>query len=160
MATRSCSCLENRRDGGAWWAAVYRVTQSRTRLKRLSRSSATWETPYLKLGTYKSRRKRLGRAPQTVVVGQSLSCVQLFATPWTAAHQASLPFTTSQSLLKLVSIESVISSNHLILCQPLLLLPQSFPTSESFPMSRLFTSDGQRIGVSASVSVLPMNIQG
>ena len=52
---------------------------------------------------------------------QSLSCVQLFATPWTAAHQASLSITNSQSLLKLISIESVMSSNHLILCCSLLL---------------------------------------
>ena len=91
---------------------------------------------------------------------QLLSHVRLFLTPWTAARQAPLSITNSRSLRKLMSIESVISSNHLILCQPLLLLPQSFPTSESFPTTRLFASSGQRIGVSASVSVLPMNIQG
>ena len=56
----------------------------------------------------------------------SLSCVQLFATPWTAAHQASLSITDSQSLLKLTSIDSVMPSNHLILCHPLLLLPSLF----------------------------------
>ena len=60
---------------------------------------------------------------------QSLSRVQLFATPWTAARQASLSITNSQSLLKLMSIESVMSSNHLIiLCRPLLLLPSIFPS--------------------------------
>ena len=58
-----------------------------------------------------------------------LSRVQLFAIPWTAARQASLSITNSQSLLKLVSIESVIPSNHLILCRPLLLLPSIFPSS-------------------------------
>ena len=58
---------------------------------------------------------------------QSLSCVQLFATPWTAARQASLSFTNSWSLLKLMSIESVMPSNHLILCHPLLLPPSIFP---------------------------------
>ena len=58
---------------------------------------------------------------------QLLSCVQLFAIPWTAAHQAFLSITNSQSLLKLMSIESVIPSNHLILCRPLLLLPSIFP---------------------------------
>ena len=57
---------------------------------------------------------------------QSLSHVQLFAIPWTAAHQASMSITSSQSLLKLMSIESVIASNHLILCRPLLLLPSIF----------------------------------
>ena len=60
---------------------------------------------------------------------QLLSCVWIFATPWTAAHQASLSFTVSWNLFKLMSIESVMSSNHLILCCPLLLLPLIFPTS-------------------------------
>ena len=59
---------------------------------------------------------------------QSLSCVRLFVTPWTAARQASLSITDSQSLLTLTSIESVMPSNHLILCHPLLLLPSIFPT--------------------------------
>ena len=90
---------------------------------------------------------------------QSLSHVQLFATPWTAARQASLFIANSQSLLKPMSIESVMPSNHLILCCPLLLLPPSFPASGSFPKSWLFSSGGQSTGVSASVSVLPMNIQ-
>ena len=63
---------------------------------------------------------------------QSLSRVWLFATPWTAACQASLPITNSQSLLKPMSIESVIPSNHLILCHPLLLLPSIFPSIRVF----------------------------
>ena len=63
---------------------------------------------------------------------QFLSHVQLFVTPWTAAHQASLPIPTSQSLLKLMSIESVMRSNHLILCCPLLLLPSIFPSIRVF----------------------------
>ena len=63
---------------------------------------------------------------------QSLSCVQLFATPWTAACQASLSITNSQSLLKLMSIESVIPSNHLILCCCLLLPPSNFPSIRVF----------------------------
>ena len=90
---------------------------------------------------------------------QSLSCVQLFATPWTAACQASLSITNSQSLLKLMSIESVMPSNHLILCHPLLLPASIFPGSESLQMSQLFTSGGQSIGVSASASVLAKNVQ-
>ena len=64
---------------------------------------------------------------------QSLSCVQLCATPWTAACQASLSITNSQSLLKLSSIESVMPSNHLILCHPLLLLPSIFPIIPTGP---------------------------
>ena len=63
-----------------------------------------------------------------LVVVQSLSHVQLFATPWTAAHQASLSFTISHSFLKLMSIELVMPSNHLILCHPLLLLLSIFPS--------------------------------
>ena len=90
---------------------------------------------------------------------QSLSRVRLFATPWIAAHQASLSITNSQSLLKLMSIESEIWSNHLILCHPLLLLPSIFPSIRVFSVSQLFASGGQSIGVSALVSVLPMNIQ-
>ena len=62
---------------------------------------------------------------------QSLSCVRLFATPWTAARQASLSITNSQSLLKLMSIELVMASNHLILCHPLL-LPSNFPSIRAF----------------------------
>ena len=89
---------------------------------------------------------------------QSLSHVRLFATPWTAAHQASLSTNNSQSLLKLMSIESVMPFNHLIFCCPLL-LPPSFPSSGSFPMSQFFASDGQTIGASASASVLPTNIK-
>ena len=63
---------------------------------------------------------------------QSLSCVQHSATPWTAAHQASLSISNSQSLPKPMSIESVMPSNHLILCHPLLLLPSIFPTIRVF----------------------------
>ena len=63
---------------------------------------------------------------------QSLSHVQLFATPWTAAHQASLSITNSQSLHKLMSIESAMPSNHLILCRPLLLPPSIFPSIRVF----------------------------
>ena len=100
---------------------------------------------------------------------QLLSHVRLSVTPWTAARQASLSITNSRSLPKLMSIESVMPSNHLILCHPLLLCPQSFPASGSFQMSQLFASGGQSIGVfasggqsigvSASTSVLPMNTQ-
>ena len=89
---------------------------------------------------------------------QPFSCVRLFATPWTAAHQASLSITISRSLLKLMSIESVMPSNSLILCHPLLLCLQSFPASGSFPVNRLLASGSQSTGASASASVLPMNI--
>ena len=67
-----------------------------------------------------------------VVVVQPLSRVRLFVTPWTAAHQPSLSFTTAQSLLKLMSIESVMPSSHLILCRPFLLLASIFPSMRVF----------------------------
>ena len=88
-----------------------------------------------------------------------LSQVQLFEIPWTTAHQASLSFTVSQNLLKLMFNESMMPSNHLILCHPLLFLPSIFPRIRSFPVSWLFTLCGQSTGASASASVLPMNIQ-
>ena len=90
------------------------------------------------------------------VAVQWLLCVWLFATPWTAAHQASLSFTISQSLLKLMSIEWVMLSRHLILCRPPLLPPSIFPSIRVFSDE----SGGQSTGVAASASVLPMNIQG
>ena len=93
-------------------------------------------------------------------VVQLLSCVQLFATPWNAAHQDSLSFTISQSLLKFVSIESAMPSNHLILCLPVLLLPSASPSMRVFSVSQLFTSGGQSMGPSALASVLAVNIQG
>ena len=68
-----------------------------------------------------------------VVVFQSFSRVRLFVTPWTAARQASLSITNSWSLLKLMSVESVMPSNHLILCHPLLLPPSIFPSIRVFP---------------------------
>ena len=84
--------------------------------------------------------------------------VWLFAIPWTIAYQAALSFTISWSLLKLMSVYSVMPSNYLILCHPLLLLPPIFLSLEVL-MSQLFVSGGQSIGASAPASVFPMNIQ-
>ena len=93
------------------------------------------------------------------VVAESLSYVQLFATPWTVACQAPLSSTISQSLLRFMFIEPVMLSNHLIICHPVFLLPSIFPTirifsSESFLHIRSPKPPG------ASASVLPMYIQG
>ena len=86
---------------------------------------------------------------------QPLSCVQFFATPWIAARQASLSITNSQSLLKLMPIKSVMPSNYLILCHPLLLLPPIPPSI------RVFSNEStlHMRWSSASASVLPMNTQ-
>ena len=85
---------------------------------------------------------------------QSLNRVHLFATPWTAALQASLSITNSWSLLKLMSIKSEMPSSHLILCGPLFLLISIFPSISAFPVSQFFASGGQSIGASVSASVL------
>ena len=89
----------------------------------------------------------------------SRSVVLDSATSWTIACQASLSITNSWSLLKFTSIESVMASNHLILCPSFSSCLQSFPASGSFPMNQFFTSGGQSIGVSALASVIPINIQ-
>ena len=143
------SCLENPMDSGACRATVHRVAKNHIWFKQLSihaESYLSQPTKYIYIHT----------DLQSV---QSLSCVQISATPWTAPCQASLSITNSWSLLKLMSIESVMPSNHLILCSPFSSCRQSFPASGTFPMNQFFTSGGQSIGVSASTSVLPMNIQ-
>ena len=89
----------------------------------------------------------------------SCSIVSDSVTPWTAARQASLSITNTQSLLKLMSIEPVMPSNISSSVVPCSSCPQSFPASGSFQMSQLFALDGQSTGVLASASVLPMNIQ-
>ena len=106
-----CSCLENPRDRGAYWAAVFGVSQSWTRLERLSSSSSS--------------------RPVQLSYFQSLSCVRLFVTPWTAAHQASLSITNSW--LKFMSIKSVMPFNHLFSVVLLSSHLQSFPVSGSLP---------------------------
>ena len=100
------------------------------------------------------------RVPQTESSPSSVaqSCPTLWI-PWTAAHQASLPITNSQSLFKPMSIESVMPSTHLILCRPLLLPPSIFPSIRAFSNSQFFASGGESTGVSASATFLPMNTQ-
>ena len=86
------------------------------------------------------------------IVVQSLSHVQLFVTPWTAAHQASLSLTVSRSLLKFMSIKLVILSNHLILCCPLLLLPSIFPSIRVF-------SNELALHIRRQIEVLELQLQ-
>ena len=124
------SCLENPMDRGAS-GLQFLGSQSQTRLKQVSTHSGFSSVAQL--------------------------CPTL-VTPWIAALQAFLSFTISLSLLQLMSIESVMPSNYLILYCPLLLPSSIFPASGSFQMSQ-FSSGGQSIGVSASASVLPMSIQ-
>ena len=130
--------LDNPMDTGARWATIHNFKKESDRTK-------------LKQQFYK-------RVLQSNSV-HSLSHVGLFSTPWITAHQSSLPMANSWSLLKLMSIESVMLSNHLILSSSFPPASQSLPALGSSPMSQIFIWDGQSIGVSASASVISMNIQ-
>ena len=99
-------------------------------------------------------------SPLDKAVVQSLSHVQLFATPWTVAHQAPISSTNSWSLLKLMPIESVMPSNHLVLCCPLLLLPSIFPSIRIFSNESALPIRWPKYWSFTSPSVLPMNVQG
>ena len=131
--------------------------------RRVPRRTRCWRPPlwdkeaFVQSIVIKNMILRPAALKLPIVAVQSLSCAQLFVTPGTRTRQASLSFTVSRSLLKFMSIESMMPSNHLILRCPLL-PPSPFPASGSFLLSWLFTSGGQSVG--ASASVLPMNIQG
>ena len=150
MATHSRVLPGESQGWGNLWAAIYGLTQSRTWLKRLSssssRSSLCGDAVNHEMvpssghleglhNNVKFSQKNL-TCDQWIlghfVVVQSLYRVRLFATPWTAACQALLSLTTSCSLLRFMSIEWVMSSNHPILCRPLLLLPSIFPSVRVF----------------------------
>ena len=131
--------------GGAWWAAVSGVAQGWTWLgsdlataaAALGKNAGVGCHSLLQLIYYVNLLWDFGNlvlflTHQAVCSVQSLSHVRLFATPWTAARQASLSISNSQSSLKLVPIKSVMPSNHLILCHPLLLLPSVFPSIRVF----------------------------
>ena len=143
-----CSCLENPRDGGAWWAAVYGVTQSWTWLKRLSSSSSSYALFFFFffLGCFVFQFSHS-------VVPNSLQPHELQHTrppcpsPTPGVHSNSCPL--SQWCHPAISSSIV----HFFSCS------QSFPASGSFPISQLFAWGGQSTGVSASASVLPMNTQ-
>ena len=109
----------------------------------------------------RTRNSASSLQPQVVSVQFSCSVVSNSVTSWTAACRASLSIINSRSLLKLISIESMMPSSHLILCHPLLLPPSIFRSIRVFSNELILTwpSRGQSIGVSASASVLPMNIQ-
>ena len=104
-------------------------------------------------------KTRLDITSDQIRSDQSLSRVRLFATPWIAARQASLSITNSRSSLRLVSIESVMPSSHLIHCRPLLLLPWIPPSIRVFSNDQLFPWGGQSTGVSASASFHPKKPQ-
>ena len=129
----------------AWRAAVHEVAKSQTQFSSVSQSCPTpcnpmdYSTPGFPVHHQlpelaQTHAHQAGDAiqPSHPLSSPMLSRVRLFVTPWTAARQASLPITKSQSLLKLMSTESVMLSTHLILCCPLLLLPLIFPSIRVF----------------------------
>ena len=138
------SCLENPVDRGAWWRALHGVTQSRTRLKRLSTHAFIGEGNGNPLQYSCLENPRDGGAWWAAVCG-------------VAQSQTRLKRLSSSS--SSMSTETMMPSHHLILSHPLLFLPSMFPSIRVFPVSRLFASGGQSIGASASASVIPMNIQ-
>ena len=150
------SCLEISMDRGAWQTTVHGIAKSQTWLCDYVHVHVhAWKEIFMFTGnlvSYKAcHMAQPGKSSienlfaqvkwpdsifaEEIVVVQSLSCIRLFATPCTAAHQASLSFTISWSLLRLMSIELMIPSNHLIFCCPLLLL------SSIFPSIRVFTNE-------------------
>ena len=134
--------------GGGWGAGWYNK-QLPSKVKRESHKESCRKIP----------RRSLGKAILTTSSVQSLSHVRLFETLWTAAHQASVSITNSKSLLKLMSIELVMPSNHLILYCPLLLLSSVFPSIRIFSNESTSWVRWPNTGVSTSASVLLMYIQ-
>ena len=131
-------------DRGAWWATVYRVARSQTQLK--------W------LNTHTQPRNLCLGAHYLLFFSRSVMSDSL-QPHGLQHHQVSLS-TVSQTLLKLMFIESVMPFNHLILWIPFSSCLQSFPASQSFPVSQLFPSGSQSIGASVSASDFPTNIHG
>ena len=129
------------------WMNLTDITMS---LAWKTRAVTQWGEAHIRISIHKLKI--------SVCSVQSFSHIQLFVTPWTAAHK-SLFITNSQNLLKLKSIESVMPSNHLILCCPFLLPPSIFPSIGVFSKVSSSHQVGQSVGVSALASVLPMNIQ-
>ena len=152
-----CSCRENPMDRRACRATVHGVAESQTQLSTHAHRRASQGVPVVKNMPASAGNTRdwrfipgLGRSPEgghgnplqysclenpmvrASWLVQTLSHVQLFTTPWTAARQTSLSITNSRSSLKHMSIESVMPSDHLILCRPLLLLPSIFPSIRVF----------------------------
>ena len=131
-------------------------TRYASALDRTLNGIAGKEVHQIGLRMVQQERKVLIKNIRKISSVQLLIRVQLFATLWSAACQASLSITNSQSLFKLMSIELVMPSKHLILCRPLLLLPSIFPSIRVFSNESVFASGGQSTGVSKYQSFIFM----
>ena len=124
-------------------------------------SPGAWHIIESWLGKTKQNQKPWSHTVEFCCCSVAKSCRTLCVSlDCSSLDKAPLSFTISWSLLKFMSIELMVLSNHLILCHSVLLCLQSFPASGSFPVNWLFASGGQSIGASASASVLAMNISG
>ena len=141
------------------WTTAYQAPPSMGCSRQEYWSGLPLPSPYTILESIKCAIALCIKKMYIIVAVQLLSHVWLFLTPWTAARQASLSITDSQSLLKLMSIESVMLCNHFILSCPLLLLPSIFSSIRVFSNEPALPAGDLSIGVSATASVLPMNIQ-
>ena len=139
------------------WTSLKLKTQvlSKDTIKKVKRQRTEWEEIFPNHISDKGLESQIYKEPFSSVIQ---SCLTL-CDPWTAACHTSLSITNSWSLLKLMSIELVMPSNHFILCHPLILSSSIFPSIRVFLKSQFFASGGQSIGASASASVLPMNTQ-
>ena len=134
-----CSCLENPRDGGAWWATVYGVPQCRTRLKWLSSSSSRGDRENVEKKqplridaiSVQGDGRRAFRPLLLFSYSVTLSCLT-FCDPMDCSTPGFQSFSISCSLLKRMFIESVMPSNHLVLCHPLIPLPSIYPSIKVF----------------------------
>ena len=154
--------MEPQRVGHDWWLNWTELNDLNGLPGRLNgkESSCQFRRHGFNPWVQKTHRRRKGQPTPVFSSVQSLIRVQFFATPWISACQASLSITNSRSSLRLMPIDSVMPSSHLILGRPLLLLPPILPASESFPMTQLFAWGGQSTGVSALASFLPKKSQG
>ena len=165
MCVHACSVTSVMSNSATIWIVAHQALLSMGFPRQEHRSGL----PYILLGIFLTQGSNPSLLQCRQILyhwankkGCSLSHVQLFVTPWTAAHQASLSFTMSQSLLKLMSIESVMPSNHLNLCRPLLLLPPIHPSIRVFsqhPGSVLHIRWPKYCSF-ISAKVIPMSSQG
>ena len=142
---------------GVRWKKTWCLRTRRNPGKAVKKTEEVWKTHRVETGNADGEAR--SRVASCVIVVQPLSHGQLFVTPWSATLQASLSFTISWSLLKLMSIKLVMPPAISSSAVPFFSCPQSFLASGSFPMSQFFASGGQSIRASASASVLPMNIK-
>ena len=146
--------------GFPWGCGDTLIPRQAGRGDRPQPASLPGDFPSMANSRHFSKATIIGQGTNSTCIVQLLGCVRLFATPWTTACQASLSFTPSWSLFKPMSIETVVPSNHLILCHPFVFLPSIFPSVRVFSKESALHIKWPKCWNLASEPVLPMNIQG